>query len=1404
MTTPTISRLHRAVILSLFILSTLAVRAAVANPAPFDFRQPDGTIVTVRLNGDEFAHWYTDLQGNRMVLQSDGFLRPATLVDDLKSTLIESRSLQREPKGIGISPYRKVPHTGNIKVLVMLVQFADVKFTNASTKQAYINRLFNESGFSSDGNSGSVRDYFVHQSGGAFTPQFVVHGPVTLSGNRATYAEDQYKMVTEGSALMDNVVDFSEFDNDNDGYIDVAIVIFAGAGADSGTTGAPWPHKWSVTSAATERFTRDGKTLALYCTSAELYADVNPIPRGIGTIVHEFSHCLGLADHYNTENTDDNTSPKHWDVMASGSWNNTSKTPPNYSVFELEALDWLTPAILAEAANISLPSLNSRRYGVKIHTDRPGDYFLLENRTKAGFDAYLPGEGLLIWHIDASDESKLSNRPNVDNTHRRVDLIRADNEYSTTSAGYLGDPFPGSKSKTSFTSSTTPAMRRWNASTGTGTTAVNKPVTSIAKTSDGTVTFKFMGGNASNVYSPDKALVYYTITTKPDLDRRGRAYIGRSGTATSGRTQKGDSIILRAVPATDYTFSHWTNSAGTRVGTSNPIRLIPSKTDTYTAVFTRNADAGAELCIPSAATHKSEDYISRLYFSPSGSSLYVSPLQSSTVSATYFDKNTSVLSAKRGERLLFYATASNHNTHTYIYIDRNREGFDYSTPADYVDPKNNYAPRPGSDLIYYSAWSPDGGTSWYNSTDGAITADKATSIKASDTQYLTIPSDLPAGTYTLRFKSQQCSLDPCGGQDTDTDESHSLKNAGGIIVDIRLKVNDPATYAVATGVRPANAGTIECNLDRSADGRFYYGFPYRLTAKAKPGYRFSKWITDGSGISKKDSVVTFSYNGYGTRSYSAIALFDPIDTDPSDNPDYCQPEGLATFHILESLKAESSSGTEITISSLQEGSGPEIYCDRTTYVLTTWPGATVTITPTAFYPDSTSHAYIYVDWDRNGFIYRDYNDYVSSLYSSGIKKGVDLVYFSLHRTSSSNESYGSWYSSGGISSTDGTCEFNSPCSFTIPADTPSGDYRIRFKRHWNSFDPCGLPEPEFYDEKTIEEMSGCIVDFTLRVVKQTLPEPRTITLKADYPAIGKVEFTDPVTSETTLSSDAMAVSALATPIEGASFISWTRDSDNQVETYDPAIRYDGTTDIGLTAHFGYKLTCSVSGHGSAVIRYGTDIIRSGTTLPPGAPLEIEAKPDNGYQISHITVNGHDIEADGNGIAYLNVAGPVDIGISFIPLSSTLTLLSQGNGTITAFDDLTSDDRPTGTEFITGNSISSDTELFVFLTPGDGENLHSLAVTNGGTTSDCTDEALDFMNADGQYIYIFNSADGNVTISALFTTGGADISAILQDPDDPAAPLQIFTVTGIPVRTDTLSPGFYIVRRGGKMSKILVR
>lgn len=284
----------------------------------------------------------------------------------------------------------------------------------------------------------------------------------------------------------------------------------------------------------------------------------------------------------------------------------------------------------------------------------------------------------------------------------------------------------------------------------------------------------------------------------------------------------------------------------------------------------------------------------------------------------------------------------------------------------------------------------------------------------------------------------------------------------------------------------------------------------------------------------------------------------------------------------------------------------------------------------------------------------------------------------------------------------------------------------------------------------------------------------------------------------------MAVSALATPIEGASFISWTRDSDNQVETYDPAIRYDGTTDIGLTAHFGYKLTYSVSGHGSAVIRYGTNIIRSGTILPPGASLEIEAMPDNGYQISHITVNGQDAVTDSNGIAYLNVAGPIDIDISFIPLSFTLTLLAQGNGTITAFDDLTSDDRPAGNEFVTGNPINSDTELFVFLTPGDGENLHSLAVTNGGTTSDCTDEALDFMNADGQYIYIFNSADGNVTISALFTTGGADISAILQDPDDPAAPLQIFTVTGIPVRTDTLSPGFYIVRRGGKMSKILVR
>lgn len=1528
MTTPTTSRLRRficrAALLSSFLFSSAAARAAVANPEPFDFRQPDGTTVTVRLNGDEFAHWYTDLRGNRMVLQSDGFLRPATLIDDLKNTVIESKSLRREPKGIGISPYRKVPRTGNIKVLVMLVQFADVKFTNASDKQAYIDRQFNESGFSSDGGTGSVRDYFVHQSGGAFTPQFVVHGPVTLSGTRSTYAEDQYKMVTEGSALMDDVVDFSEFDNDNDGYVDAVIVLFAGGSASSGTTGAPWPHKWYVTSATTERFTRDGKTLSLYVSTSELVNDndgiYNPIREGIGTAVHEFSHALGLADHYNTDSQNEYT-PNHWDVMDVGNYLNNGNTPPNYNVFELETLDWLTPAILAEAANISLPSLNSRRYGVKIHTDRPGDYFLLENRTKAGFDAYLPGEGLLIWHIDASDESKLSNRPNVDNTHRRVDLIRADNEYTTTSAGYLGDPFPGSKSKTSFTSSTTPAMRRWNASTGTGTTAVNKPVTSIAKASNGTVTFKFMGGNASNVYSPDKALAYITVTAKADQGRRGNAYIGRSGSSTSARIQKGDSLILRASPASKYSFSHWINSAGTRVGTANPIHVVPSKTDTYTAVFTRNADAGVELCIPSATEHNSENNISRLYFSPSRSSLYVSTLQSSSVCTTYFDKTTSVLSVNRGERLLFYATASDHNTHTYIYIDRDNEGFDYSTPTDYVDPQNNYAPRAGSDLIYYSAWSPDGGTSWYNSTDGAITADKAASVKASDTQYLTIPTDLPSGSYTLRYKCQQCSLDPCGGQDTDTDESHSIKNAGGIIVDIRLQVKDPATYEVTTGVRPADAGTIEYNLDRSADGRYYYGFPYRLTAKAQPGYRFSKWITDGSGISKKDSVATFSYNGYGSRPYSVIALFEPTDTDPSDDPDYCRPEGTASIRNLESLKAESSSGTQITISSIQN-LGSAIYCDRTTSVLTAPPGATVTITPNAP-ADRYSHAYIYVDWDRNGFIYRDYDDYVSSFSNPTIKKGADLVYFSLHRETSSYDTSGEWYSSGGITSSDGTYDFNSPCAFTIPADTPPGDYRIRFKRHWNSFDPCGLPEAEFYQENDIRTTSGCVVDFTLRITDPTL-----VSVDIDDPDNGTAYIGDDTACTESHFSMGDTVRLHATANFGRTFIGWHHEgqyvsaeadysftlSETTAGTYTatfstipalgndycyPAtakqsnvryiaqltftassgteisftdinqserpIYYDRTNTI-FTVQSGDSITISGAGFMDWMHPYvfidrdndgfsytaDTDFVDpdNGYSLRPGSDLVYFSRYSPDEQDWYTSGTGKAISANFNlsmsadkfvipsdihpgiyrmrfmlhwntlnpcGIVGSNTSSDntiekiggniIDFLVVVTPPQTPVIVTCRGNGRIEIWTDCDDSLAPAGTKIEAGSKYDADTELLVYMYPGTRsdntlENIESVTITTDSVETPVTDYFAS-ERIGGEYITFFTPTPTSA-LTVRFSDTIATITSLFEDPDDPDAPVQIFTVTGIPVRPDTLSPGVYIVRRGGKVSKILVR
>ena len=262
-------------------------------------------------------------------------------------------------------------------------------------------------------------------------------------------------MIKEACELVNDSVDYSLYDNDNDGYVDFVYVIYAGYGeADGGGDDTIWPHAWYLYSAAGRKCEVDGKKIDLYACGNELdyYTKHHT---GIGTFCHEFSHVLGLPDLYTTEGETHKTLGE-WSILDYGPYNNDGNTPPTYSAHERFFMGWLTPELIVDSANIVLEKLNNSQHALLIsETDqhnligndpKPANFYLLENRQKEGWDEYLPGHGLMITHVQYNYNSWLQNTVNNSSNRMGVDLIEADGKepdyYSNGYSGKPGDLFP--------------------------------------------------------------------------------------------------------------------------------------------------------------------------------------------------------------------------------------------------------------------------------------------------------------------------------------------------------------------------------------------------------------------------------------------------------------------------------------------------------------------------------------------------------------------------------------------------------------------------------------------------------------------------------------------------------------------------------------------------------------------------------------------------------------------------------------------------------------------------------------------------------------------------------------------------------------------------------------------------
>lgn len=522
------------------LLAGVAMAPAWAVPARRAFVDrigPDGTTVSVQLVGDEFGHYYVDADGRAMISDGDRLVYAS-------ETEIASRVERRDarfrarnkqvaarrnvPGQIGTFPGTSFPAHGKQKAVVILVEFKDQAFKLGSDEKAlqYFTDMLNKDGFSEQGATGSVHEYFIDSSNGRFDCQFDVFGPVTLKNNMRYYGGNDSsgndlhpeEMVIEACDALDSRVDFSEYDRDGDGVIDNVYVIYAGQGeASGGSSNTVWPHSWDVTAAGYNK-TYDGVKLATYGCSNEWEDYVNDGkggPDGIGTFTHEFSHILGLPDLYHTTNAYATFTPGAWSVLDYGPYNNDGRTPPAYSTFERNALGWIElTELTAESGSVNIPELNASNTAYCITNPRnSSEFYLLETRDQKGWDAYLPGAGMLIWYVDYDYSDWSNNSVNNTQSHQGVDLIEADGKSSKEDRNE-GDCFPGSARVKTY------SPKWWtDGSTGIKLSDI------VRNAADGSVTFTAgasTGGNTGGD-TPDPDAEFYTVAQVQEAALTGKS-----------------------------------------------------------------------------------------------------------------------------------------------------------------------------------------------------------------------------------------------------------------------------------------------------------------------------------------------------------------------------------------------------------------------------------------------------------------------------------------------------------------------------------------------------------------------------------------------------------------------------------------------------------------------------------------------------------------------------------------------------------------------------------------------------------------------------------------------------------------------------------------------------------------
>ena len=464
------------------------------------------TVDGFTLLSDASGWWYATTDAEGSVVKSDF---PLMAADDETDALRVFKASC--PKGLlptisnatagsrGMTENRAAAHspiTGERRALVVLMQFRDLTFKKTN---AEFTRLFNDIDYHENNATGSVRDFYRYASEGQLDYVSDIYGPYTAKNdmnyygaNTANGGNDAHavELCVEAMCSLPHDIDYSAYDNNGDGLIDNVHIIFAGYGEEAGgPANAIWSHEYPHRISLRNEI---GYSLAGYSCSPELRGNTGERISRIGVVCHELGHALGAMDYYDT-NYDTGGSYEgtgKWDIMASGSWNDDGRTPPNFNPYvRSEVFGWNEQILLDVEETVSIAvaasAADTPTAVYRINTGSDGDYFLLENRQQEGFDAALPGKGLMVYHVHPKLSRYLgTNTINASHPQTFYPVCAAgsnpnDKQYGNINSA--GCPFPGSKSVRTFTPTSSPAALAWNGS------AANVSLTSITQAADGNI-----------------------------------------------------------------------------------------------------------------------------------------------------------------------------------------------------------------------------------------------------------------------------------------------------------------------------------------------------------------------------------------------------------------------------------------------------------------------------------------------------------------------------------------------------------------------------------------------------------------------------------------------------------------------------------------------------------------------------------------------------------------------------------------------------------------------------------------------------------------------------------------------------------------------------------------------------